>query len=239
VPSGTVNFLNGTTSLGTGTLNAQGQATFTSATLAVGTYQIVAQYNSNGNFAGSSSSPLTFVVSPDPPGITVSGPSSVSVAQGGVAQATFTITPTNTLVGTVTMSCSGLPVDAYCTFQPQVTNFTLATDQAVSVLVTFWTNVPPGTVPSQTSMLKQNQRMWLALLAPFGFLLLRRRKRIVRLLTLSFLLLSIPAAFTGCSTNTSQAVVTPAGASTVTLQASGPNGVVSTLPITLTVVANP
>jgi len=55
VPTGTVDFLDGATNLGTGTLNNAGTATFTTSTLAPGVHQsIKAVYSGDGtNFAGS------------------------------------------------------------------------------------------------------------------------------------------------------------------------------------------
>ena len=55
VPTGTVDFLDGVTNLGTGTLNNVGTATFTTSTLAAGVYRsIKAVYSGDGtNFAGS------------------------------------------------------------------------------------------------------------------------------------------------------------------------------------------
>ena len=55
VPTGTVDFLDGATNLGTGTLNNVGTATFTTSTLAPGVHRsIVAVYSGDGvNFAGS------------------------------------------------------------------------------------------------------------------------------------------------------------------------------------------
>ena len=55
VPTGTVDFLDGATNLGTGTLNNVGTATFTTSTLAPGVYHsIKAVYSGDGtNFAGS------------------------------------------------------------------------------------------------------------------------------------------------------------------------------------------
>ena len=55
MPTGTVDFLDGVTNLGTGTLNNVGTATFTTSTLAPGVYRsIKAVYSGDGtNFAGS------------------------------------------------------------------------------------------------------------------------------------------------------------------------------------------
>jgi concanavalin A-like lectin/glucanase superfamily protein/Big-like domain-containing protein/Kelch motif protein len=55
----TVTFSDGTTTLGTGTLNSSGQATFSTSTLAVGVHSIRAAYGGDGSFAGSTSPPLT------------------------------------------------------------------------------------------------------------------------------------------------------------------------------------
>ena len=54
--TGGVNFMDGTTSLGSGTLTF-GTATFTTSTLAIGSHNITAVYNGDGNFTGSTSSP--------------------------------------------------------------------------------------------------------------------------------------------------------------------------------------
>jgi hypothetical protein len=51
-----------TTTIGTGTLNAFGMATFTTSTLSVGVHTITAVYNGDGNFTGSTSAQLFQVV---------------------------------------------------------------------------------------------------------------------------------------------------------------------------------
>src|SRR4029077_17880153 len=61
-PTGTVTFKDGTTILGTGTLNASGQATFSTSSLSVASHSITAEYSGDGNFFGSTSSALTQVV---------------------------------------------------------------------------------------------------------------------------------------------------------------------------------
>ena len=53
--TGTVTFLDGTTTLGTGTLNAGGVASLTTSALTFGTHPISAVYAGDGNFAGSTS----------------------------------------------------------------------------------------------------------------------------------------------------------------------------------------
>src|SRR5207302_811580 len=66
---GTVTFVDNLTAqtIGTGTLDGTGTATFTTSTLPAGTYQITATYAGNANFVGSSSlsnTPLTQSINP-------------------------------------------------------------------------------------------------------------------------------------------------------------------------------
>ena len=63
-PTGSVNFLDGATSLGTGALNASGIATISTGALSVGSHSITAVYGGDVNFSASSSSSLTQVVTP-------------------------------------------------------------------------------------------------------------------------------------------------------------------------------
>ena len=67
-PTGTVTFLNGSTPLGSQTINAQGVAVLVTSTLPVGSDPITAIYSGNANFLGSSASTSVTV--------TVAGPSS-------------------------------------------------------------------------------------------------------------------------------------------------------------------
>jgi hypothetical protein len=57
--TGTVTFMDGATTLGTGTLNASGQASFTTSSLSVGSHSISAVYAGDSNFYGSTSSTLS------------------------------------------------------------------------------------------------------------------------------------------------------------------------------------
>jgi Big-like domain-containing protein len=61
-PTGTVTFDDGSTTLGTGTLDSEGVATFSTSALTVGTHSIKAVYASDGNFSGSTSAALKQVV---------------------------------------------------------------------------------------------------------------------------------------------------------------------------------
>ena len=61
-PAGTVSFLNGSTPLGTATLNASGVATLSNSSLAAGTYSLTAQYSGNASFLSSTSAAVPVTV---------------------------------------------------------------------------------------------------------------------------------------------------------------------------------
>jgi hypothetical protein len=61
-PTGTATFWDGSTQLGTGTLNSSGQATITTASLSAGTHNITVVYNGDANFLGSTSIVFTQTV---------------------------------------------------------------------------------------------------------------------------------------------------------------------------------
>ncbi len=62
-PTGSVNFLANGNVIGAGTLNASGVASFTTTTMAAGTYSITASYSGDANDFGSMSAPVTLTVS--------------------------------------------------------------------------------------------------------------------------------------------------------------------------------
>jgi hypothetical protein len=64
VPTDTVTFKDGAATIGTGTLNGSGVATFTTSALTVGGHSITAVYGGDGNFTTSTSVPLTQNVQP-------------------------------------------------------------------------------------------------------------------------------------------------------------------------------
>lgn len=120
VPTGTVNFYNGTTLLGSGSLNGSGVATYATSGLAVGTYSITASYQGDANDGMSTSSILNFSI--------IQATTTVNLTASATAipvttQVTFTatvtgngVTPTGTVtfmdgttsLGTATVNGSGV-----------------------------------------------------------------------------------------------------------------------------------
>jgi hypothetical protein len=79
-PTGTVTFKDGASTLGTGTLNSHGAASFTTSALSVGTHSVTAVYGGDANNVASTSSPVTQVVeqtaSPGVPTVSIGTPAS-------------------------------------------------------------------------------------------------------------------------------------------------------------------
>ncbi len=87
-----VNFYNGTTFLGSATLNSSGVATFATTSLPVGTASVTATYTGNGTYLNSTS-PTAATVVVTPAFSLSSGVTTISVAQGAAGNATITMTP--------------------------------------------------------------------------------------------------------------------------------------------------
>jgi len=118
-PTGTMAFLDGTSTLGTGALNGNGVASYTTSTLTVGTHSISAAYDGDVNFASSTSAVLSQVITA--PIFTLSSnPSSVTVEAGTSASYGILVTGPSNSVAAVSLSCTaGLPSGASCGFTPQ------------------------------------------------------------------------------------------------------------------------
>jgi hypothetical protein len=121
IPTGSVTFLDGTTTLGTATLNSSAQATFTTSSLGAGSHSITAVYGSDANYAASTSASLTEVVngpaqvgttttligSPNPATVGQSVTLTATVAEvggSGVPTGTVTFYEGTTSLGTGTLS---------------------------------------------------------------------------------------------------------------------------------------
>ncbi|MBS1822092.1 MAG: serine hydrolase [Acidobacteria bacterium] len=132
-PTGTVTFLNGTTSLGTGTLNSSGVATLTASFSAAGTNSITAQYGGDATFKGSTSAAFTETVVPV--GVTVTAsPNPLIIKSGSSGTLTITFTPTGGYTGTISLSCGTLPANVSCTFAPTSVAITASTTTATDTL---------------------------------------------------------------------------------------------------------
>ena len=119
--SGTVTFLDGTQTLGTGALN-NGVATYTTSALAAGTHTITASYAAAGVFGGSTSTAINEVITA-PSFTAAASPNPLTITRGASGMATINITPSGGYGGMLTLACGTLPAHLSCSFS--TTTFTI------------------------------------------------------------------------------------------------------------------
>jgi hypothetical protein len=204
VPTGSVNFLDGTTLLATVPLTS-GVAVLSTSSLSIATHSITAVYSGDTNFVSVTSAAQSITVQDFNLTISVSSGNasvtSVTALPGGTAVYTFTLSPvgSTTFPATVTLSASGLPAGATATFSPA----TLAAGSgSTNVTLTIQ-------LPSTTAKLQPENRFGRGL-APFTLALLllpfagrmrraaRKLRRGVSLALLLLIGLGAAAGLTGC-----------------------------------------
>ena len=146
-PSGSVDFYDGTTLLGSGTL-ASGIATYETPDLAAGTHSITAEYSGDSNFTIVTSSEVSQVVSDLSFDIATGGSSTATVSAGGTATYHLAIAPStgSTFPAEVTLSATGAPTGSTVTISPQTI---AAGDGATTVTLTV--QVPAARAAARTS----------------------------------------------------------------------------------------
>lgn len=97
-PTGSVRFFDGTTLLGTGTLNASAQATYTTTALAIGTHAITVSYAGDNVFGASSSAAIQEVVQLNATTTTLAV-SGTTVVTGTAVNLTATVSSSAGVVG--------------------------------------------------------------------------------------------------------------------------------------------
>jgi subtilase family serine protease len=172
-PTGTATFLNGSTTLGTGTLNSSGVATLTTTTLPVGVNHITASYGGdlyNRPLTTATAAVVTVIA----PAFTLTNPSNVTTHTTLAGQTslayTFTATPTSasTFAGAVTFSCAFAPTDptltnSSCVFSPASI---AAGASATPVTLTITTAGPNTGSGSNLRRRADNRSPWLPLSLP-------------------------------------------------------------------------
>ena len=118
-PTGTLQFFDGTTSLGTGALSGNGVATVTVSNLILGSHNITATYGGDSMDAGSSSTALVQVVQAATIGATLTTSANPSIfgnvltltanvtGNGSTPSGTVTFSDGTTTLGTVTLTAGG------------------------------------------------------------------------------------------------------------------------------------
>ncbi len=189
--SGTIQFFEGTTLLGTGTV-ANGIATLTTSTLSIGAHPVTAVYGGDPDYNSATSIAYSQIVTAQSTvldfNLTLASAGTQTVIPGNTAPYAVQVAPTNVVYpGTVTFSATGLPAGAIISFSPN----TVAVDgRTAPIQVTIQT-------ASQAALNHVANNIGSAALAilcvPFAFLGRLRRSGLIarrRLLVMTFFLLS-------------------------------------------------
>lgn len=165
--TGSVDFRDGDSVLGTAALNSSGIASLTVSTLAAGAH-LMAAYFSDGQagqkYTASNSQPMTVTINVPVPdmALTLSN-TRVSVAPGTTSSpVALTITSVSAMAGQVNFACSGLPFGMTCNFTPAqgmlasngvlTTNFTITQAAATRASMALWGGYA-GFIPFGLAML--------------------------------------------------------------------------------------
>jgi YVTN family beta-propeller protein len=118
IPTGAVTILDGSTILVSGVLlDANGHASFTTPSLAMGANSLAASYAGDADFASSSSGGVNDTVNSAQMALTLSQ-TSLSVPAGGGGSFNLNISSNGTLLSPITFGCAGLPANTTCLFSP-------------------------------------------------------------------------------------------------------------------------
>jgi hypothetical protein len=233
IPSGSVQFLDGTSVLGTALLNAQGAAVFTATSLSSGTHTIDAIYSGDQNFLASQTALIEQVKAG---ALSLSlNTNMLTVQQGRTGKLTVTLLPQNGYKGTVSLSCSGLPQIATCSFNPGslTANGTKASMPATLTIITTATSTESASIghSGTPTALTRLAGFWFLPAGIFGAMLLWQRRRLQSAghLFAFLVLLGCAIGIMGCGITYNGIGTT----STVTIQAGDANGTTTATTFTL------
>ena len=221
MPTGTVTFTSGTSTIGAATLNSSGVATL-SPDLATGNYTIIATYSGDALHSPSTSVALPITGAGTSFNLVVN-PTSVSVQTTQSTTVNVSLSSISGFTDTIGLGCVTVPAAVNCHFSSGDVNLAANGSQTAQLVID--TNNPLGGGTSAMLQKPAKHNMELAgLFAPFsllmGWMLWSFRKRHAHLLSLVLLLVLSGAAMmaTGCSAGFSQSSAAPG---TYALQVAG------------------
>lgn len=211
IPTGMLTFYDGSSGIGGGPLNAQGGATLTTSSLAVGTHTLTAQYVGATGFSASSSNSVmvTIAAAGTPDFLLAINAASGTATKTSPTTAKLTVTPEAGFASAVSFTCSGLPATVGCSFSPATVT---PAGAAVSSTVTF---AESGSAMLRPERAEPRRLLVLAGLGLGGLALMISRRRRVSISTLWILLvLAALGGMAGCGSGAVPVVSTVSIAAT-------------------------
>jgi len=200
-PTGIVTFLSGSTAIGTAVLNATGTAVLVTKTLPAGLNSITASYPGDGATNPSVSDPLTETIADYQ---LQALPAYVTIKDGQTGTATVNLIPIGGFAQAVQVTCSSLPANVTCAFNPS--SVTLDGVHRSTVTLTVSTSGSLASRIGKSSLWAVPSTIALGglLLLPFG----KRRRLNTTLFVLCLVLLGLGGiGCSGSSTKPNEAVV--------------------------------
>jgi large repetitive protein len=201
--TGTVTFVSGSTTLGSGTVGADNSASLTLGNLAQGTYTITAQYSGDTNDSPSTSNSVTVNVGPTQDFTVQLSPPTLSIPTKQYGVTTVTLTSENGFSDTIALGCSSLPFSVTCTFANN--DVTLPANGSATVQLTVDTNSPlVGGGQAKNEMPGSQGGLLAACVLPgavifgFGFWRFRKRHAMFKVLAIVAMLAGTTFLMNGC-----------------------------------------
>ena len=195
IPYGTVTFFDGSAILGTGPVNAAGQASLTTSALALGTHVLTASYPAGSTFGGSTSNAVQEVILPASFTLVLS-PSTITVSAGQQGTTTVQLSSVGLFAGPVNLSYGTLPAYASASFSSSTVPLTVGNSNSATLTINTKGSVQsairgqaPG--PLSSRPLLAGLAFSTILLLPLGSLRRQRKFQIFSLIML--------ATLTGCT----------------------------------------
>jgi polygalacturonase len=210
--SGTVTFLDGTTSLGTGTLDGSGRAALVATLTTIGGHALSLQYSGDSRYASSVAQTSVAVVAP----FTMTSTSlQLTLAAGQSGPAGFSITSAGGFSGTVSLSCSSPVSYVTCVIAPSTVVVNGTTVGAATATISV-----AATVAANRQPLERSTGVWVALLAPLGLLgFARGRKGLQKGLLIFCAFVVLAGGISGCGSGATAVApkLPPAGTQVMTI----------------------
>jgi hypothetical protein len=201
-PTGTVQFLDGTTSLGSPVKVNNEIATLTVSLLPNGSNSITAAYSGDSDFNSSTSAAASvFVDNPDFQIAVNPGNVTVSSSTAGTAKILVSPGPGIGLTGRVLFSCSGQPSGTSCSFQPATLSLDGFTPQTTSLTI----SKTSGTSARKGESLLPGSAASVSLACVFVLCWMGRRRSRFGTMLILVILLGVAAGCGGGSSNNTTA----------------------------------
>ena len=227
-PTGTIGYMTGSSSLGTGQLINGGSSINTSANAV----SYTAAYGGDSNYLPSSTS-----VTPAPVFAATTSTSLITVPQNAVGTLNVNVSSFFGYSGSIRLSCTGLPANTTCGGSPTLSAVAANSIQPIQL------QIVTDASPLSTAALNVSNKLYMASTASLAILIiagfpLPKRRRILGRFVLSILLLVATGGMSSCASDTSSnsAYLTPIGTYPIVVSATD-GTLISSSNVSLTVIA--